>query len=347
VVGLYALHNPGGSLQALRPFYTCVLTAFVVWRVLRSMPRARAERVVFNASLVVGGILLVIAVLRMAGLAGTPVEIEGVSITFFDSASPYVLLCCTGIWAVAFTERRVTGRLRILLGLMVIAGLIGAFASQRRAILVGFAVAALALLAFNAIRGRGGVVRSGRIFAAVVGVLAVTLVLVSLAVPGARDLLIERTTTALSAAGESSSTDSSLQYRVDESSAVFALAGENLWSGIGPTTGFTPINSIFLPTDGTYTHNTYYALPLRYGIWGILGLTVLVLGLVLRVGRGLFRDPPKIAWVLGAAILALLPAIATASFLTQTSRWGIVFGAFVGAFDALTDPPEKTAEAVE
>ena len=132
---------------------------------------------------------------------------------------------------------------------------------------------------------------------------------------------------------------------MDESNAVYALAGQNLWNGIGPTAGFTPINSIFLPTDGTYTHNTYYAVPLRYGIWGILGLIVLVLGLVLRIGRGLFRDPPKIAWVLGAALLALLPAIATAAFLTQTARWGIVVGVIVGAFDALTDPPEETAEA--
>ena len=132
---------------------------------------------------------------------------------------------------------------------------------------------------------------------------------------------------------------------MDESNAVYALAGQNLWNGIGPTAGFTPINSIFLPTDGTYTHNTYYALPLRYGIWGILGLIVLVLGLILRVGGGLFRDPPKMAWVLGAAILALLPAIATAAFLTQTARWGIVLGVIVGAFDALTDPPEETVEA--
>ena len=345
VVGLYALHGPGGTLQGLRPFYDCVLAAFVVWRVLRSMPRARAERTVLNASLVVGGILLLIAVVRVAGLAGTAVEIDGVSITFFDAASPYVLLCCTGIWAVAFTERWVYGRMRLLLGLLVVAGLIAAIASQRRAVLVGFAVAALALLVFNAMRRRGGVVRSVRILTGVMGTLALTLVVVSIAVPDARDLLVERTTTALSAAEESSSSDSSLQYRVDESNAVYALAGRNLWTGIGPTAGFVPINSIFLPTDGTYTHNTYYALPLRYGIWGILGLIVLVLGLVLRVGRGLFRDPPRMAWVLGAAILALLPAIATAAFLTQTARWGVVLGGIVGAFDALTDPPEKTAEA--
>jgi O-Antigen ligase len=347
VVGMYALDNPGGSIAGLRPFYTCALTAFVVWRVLRSMPRPRAERMILYASLVVGGILIAIGILRVAGLAGTPVQIAGVSITFFDAASPYMLLCCTGIWAVAFTERRTTGRLWILLGVLVIAGLVVAIASQRRAILLGYAAAALALLVFNAIRRRGGVLRSVRIFAAVAGTLAVTVLLVSVAVPGARDLLVKRATSALSAAEESSSTDSSLQYRVDESNAVYALAGQNLWTGIGPTTGFTPVNAIFLPTDGTYTHNTYYALPLRYGIWGIFALIVLVLGLVLRVGRGLFRDPPKFAWVLGAAMLALLPAIATAAFLTQTSRWGIVLGMIVGAFDALTDPPEETAEATE
>ena len=70
-----------------------------------------------------------------------------------------------------------------------------------------------------------------------------------------------------------------------------------------------------------------------------------MLGLILRIGRGLYRDPPKMAWVLGAALLALLPAIATAAFLTQTARWGIVVGVIVGAFDALTDPPEEIAEA--
>jgi hypothetical protein len=346
VVGLYALHGPGGSIQGLRPFYTGALAAFVVWRVLRSMPRARAERTILGASLVVGGILLAIAVLRVAGLAGTAVEIDGVAITFFDSAGPYVLLCCTGIWAVAFTERWGTGRFWIVLALLVLGGLVASIASQRRAILVGFAVGALALLVFNAARRRGGVVRSVRIFAAVMGALALTLVLVSIAVPGARDLFVERATTALSAAEESSSTDSSLQYRVDESDAVYALAGRNLWTGIGPTAGFTPVNSIFLPTDGSYTHNTYYALPLRYGIWGILALTVLVLGMILRIGRGLFRDPPKLAWVFGAAMLALLPAIATAAFLTQTSRWSVVLGGAVGAFDALTDPPPEGAEDV-
>jgi hypothetical protein len=345
VVGLYALHNLGGSLEGVRPFYTCALTAFVVWRVLRSMPRPRAERLILHASLVVGGILIAIGALRVAGLAGTPVQIDGVSITFFDTASPYLLLCCTGIWAVTISERRVPGRLLILLGALVIGGLVVAIASQRRAILAGYAAAILTLLVFNAIRRRGGIVRSVRIFAAVVGTLALTLFLIGVAVPGAEDLLVARATTALTAAEESSSTDSSLQYRVDESSAVYALAGQNLWTGIGPTTGFTPINNVSLPTDGTYTHNTYYTLPLRYGLWGILALIVLVLGLVLRIGRGLYRDPPKVAWVLGAAMLALLPAIATAAFLTQTSRWGIVLGMIVGAFDTLTDPSEETAEA--
>jgi O-Antigen ligase len=347
VVGLYALHNPAGSIDGLRPFYTCALAAFVVWRVLRSMPRARAERTVLIASVVVGGILVAIGTLRVAGLAGTPVQIDGVSITFFDAASPYMLLCCTGIWGVAIAERRVTGRPRLVLGALVIAGLVVAIGSQRRAILLGYAAAILTLLVFNALRRRGGVVRSVRIFAAVMGTLALTLIVVGIAVPKARTLLVERATTALSAAEESSSTDSSLQYRVDESNAVYALAGQNLWSGIGPTSGFTPINSISLPTDGTYTHNTYYTVPLRYGIWGILALIVFVLGLLLGVGVGLFRDPPKTAWVLGAAMLALLPAIATAAFLTQTARWGIVLGMIVGAFDALTDPPEETAEATE
>ena len=107
IVGLYVLDIPGASVKGLRPFYDCVLAAFVVWRVLRSMPRARAERTILDASLVVGGILLAIAFLRVAGLAGTPVRIDGVSITFFDAASPYVLLCCTGIWAVAL--RRAAG----------------------------------------------------------------------------------------------------------------------------------------------------------------------------------------------------------------------------------------------
>ena len=347
IVGLYVLDVPGASAKGLRPFFDCVLAAFVVWRVLRSMPRARAEQTILAASLVVGGILLTIAGLRVAGLAGTPVEIDGVSITFFDAASPYVLLCCTGIWAVALAERRATGHRWILLGVLVIAGLVVAIASQRRAVLAGYAVAALTLLVFNAVRRRGGVVRSARILAGVLAALALTLGVVSIAVPGARTLLVERATTALSAAEESTSADSSLQYRVDESNAVYALAGRNLWKGIGPVTGFTPVNSIFLPTDGSYTHNTYYTLPLRYGIWGILALIVLVLGLVLRIGRGLFRDPPMIAWVLAAAVLALLPAIATAAFFTQTARWSIVFGGIVGAFDALTDPPEETAEVEE
>ena len=45
---------------------------------------------------------------------------------------------------------------------------------------------------------------------------------------------------------------------------------------------------------------------------------------------------------MAASLIALLPAIATAAFLTQTARWPIVVGAIAGAFDALTDrpPPE-------
>ena len=32
VVGMYALNDPGGTLQGLRPFYNCALAAFVVRR---------------------------------------------------------------------------------------------------------------------------------------------------------------------------------------------------------------------------------------------------------------------------------------------------------------------------
>src|SRR5262245_27367895 len=101
VVGLYVLHNPEGSLVGLRPYYDAVLAAFVVWRVLRSMSRERAERTVLGASLVVGLILIAIGAARVFGIAGTAVEIEGVPITFFDAAGPYLMLCCAGIWAVA------------------------------------------------------------------------------------------------------------------------------------------------------------------------------------------------------------------------------------------------------
>jgi len=347
LVGLYLLHNPAGSLVGLRPFYSCVIAAFVVWRVLRSMPRERAERVVLGASVVVGGILIAIGAVRVLGLAGTAIEIDGVPITFFDSAGPYALLCCVGIWALALTERRVVGPQWIALGVLVLAGLTVAITSQRRSIIVGYAIAALALLVLNAVRRRGGFLRSVRILAGVLAMLVVVVVVVSVAVPGAGDVFIDRAGTALSAAEESSSTDPSLQYRVDESDAVYALAGRNLWTGIGPTAGFTPVNGVTLPTDGTYTHNTYLTLPLRYGLWGILSLTVLVLGLVITVSRGLLNDISTQAWVLGAAILALLPAIATAAFLTQTSRWAVVVGVIVGAFDALTDPPaDEPAEAV-
>ena len=101
VVGLYVLHNPNGSLVGLRPYYNCALAAFVVWRVLRSMPRERAERVVLGATVVVGVILIAIGAARVFGIAGTPVEIEGVPITFFDAAGPYTLLCCVGVWGAA------------------------------------------------------------------------------------------------------------------------------------------------------------------------------------------------------------------------------------------------------
>ncbi|MGE0135643.1 MAG: O-antigen ligase family protein [Dehalococcoidia bacterium] len=329
--------DPGSAMVGLRPFIDCVLAAFIVWRVLRSMSLEQAQRLILGASLVVGGLLVLIAIGRVTGVLGTAVEIDGVPITFFDSAGPYVMLCCTGLWAVTLMERRMSGRRPVGMSLLVFAGLLVAIASQRRSILLGYAAAAMALLVFNAVRSRGGLVRSAKIFAVVAGALVVTLVLVSIAVPGARDLLAERATTALSAVQESNSSDSSLQYRVDESDAVYALAGRHLWTGIGPTAGFVPVNSIFLPTDGTYTHNTYYAMPLRYGLWGIMALVVLVLGLLLRVARGLYRDKPRQAWILGAALIAILPAIATAAFLTQTARWGVVVGVIAGAFDVLTD----------
>jgi O-Antigen ligase len=343
VVGVYLLHDPQGSLVGLRPWYTCVLAAFVVWRVLRSMPRARAEKVVLGASLVVGIALIVIGAARVFGVAGTPVRIDGIAITFFDSASPYALLCCVGVWAAALVERRGSVALRLALGALVLEGLVVAVASQRRSILVGYGIAALALLVLNAFRRRGGLVRSLRLLVGVVAALAVVVLLIGIAVPGASDVFAERASTAVSAAQESSSSDPSLQYRVDESDAVYALAGRNLWTGIGPTAGFTPVNAVSLPTDGSYTHNTYFTLPLRYGLWGILCLAVLVVGLVLLIIRGLLRDPPAQAWVMAAALLALLPAIATAAFFTQTSRWPVVIGAIVGAFDALTDPPEPAA----
>jgi hypothetical protein len=341
VVGLYVLHNPDGSLVGLRPYYDTVLAAFVAWRVLRSMPRPRAEAVVLGASLVVGIILIAIGAVRVLGIAGTAVEIDGVPITFFDAAAPYALLCCVGIWAVAWSERRVTGFARIVLGLLVVSGLLVAITSQRRAILIGYAVAAVALLILNMARQGGGIVRSVKLLLGVVVTLAVVVALIAIVVPGAGDLFEERASTALTAAQESTSSDPSLQYRVDESDAVYALAGRNLWTGIGPTSGFVPVNSISLPTDGSYTHNTYLTLPLRYGVWGILALATLVIGLVIALSRGLLRGPPRQAWILAAALIALLPAIATAAFLTQTSRWAIVVGAIAGAFDALADPPDE------
>ena len=341
VVGLYALHNPDGSLVGLRPYYTCVLAAFVVWRVLRSMSRDRAERVVLGASLVVGILLVAIGAVRVFGIAGTPVEIEGVPITFFDSAGPYALLCCVGVWGAALADRRVTGLARILLAALVVSGLVVAITSQRRSILIGYAIAAAALLILNVARQGGGVMRSVRVLLGFVVTLAAVVVVIGIAVPGARDVFAERAGTALSAAEESSSTDPSLQYRVDESDAVYALAGRNLWTGIGPTSGFVPVNSISLPTDGSYTHNTYLTLPLRYGLWGILALATLVIGLVITLAHGLLKSPPRQAWVMAAALIALLPAMATAAFLTQTSRWAVVVGAIAGAFDALADDPAE------
>ena len=345
VVGLYLLHNPDGSLVGLRPFYDCILAAFVVWRVLRSMPRARAERVVLGASVVVGAILVAIGAARVFGIAGTAVEIDGVPITFFDSAAPYALLCCVGVWGAALIDRRVTGLARIILTALAVSGLIVAITSQRRSILIGYAVAAVALLILNAARRGGGILRSVRVLVGFAATLAAVIVLIGATVPGAGDVFAERASTALSAAQESSSTDPSLQYRVDESDAVFVLAGRNLWTGIGPTAGFVPVNSVTLPTDGSYTHNTYFTLPLRYGLWGILALATLVIGLVITLARALLRSPPRQAWIMAAALIALLPAIATAAFLTQTSRWAVVVGAIAGAFDALADPPDGSRDA--
>jgi hypothetical protein len=344
LVGLHVRYNLSGSLVGLRPYITCVLAAFVVWRVLRSMPRARAEKVVLGASLVVGIALIAIGAARVFGVAGTATRIDGIPITYFDSAGPYVLLCCVGVWAAAIMDRRGSGLLRLALVLLVLEGLAVAVASQRRSILLGYVIAAAALLVLNAVRRGGGVMRSVRLLLGVAAALAVVVVLIGIAVPGAGDVFLERADTAVSAAQESSSSDPSLQYRVDESDAVFALAGENLWTGIGPTSGFTPINAVSLPTDGSYTHNTYFTLPMRYGIWGIMSLMVLVIGLVVMLARGLLRSPPAQAWVMAAALLALLPAIATAAFFTQTSRWAVIVGAIVGAFDALADPPDPTAE---
>jgi O-Antigen ligase len=346
-VGHYLLHNPEGSLFGLRPFYNCLLAAFVVWRVLRSMSRERAEKVVLGASLVVGVTLIAIGAVRVFGIAGTAVEIEGVPITFFDAAGPYALLGCVGVWGAALSDSRLSGPFRILLAGLVVSGLIVAITSQRRAILIGYAIAAAALLVLNAARQGGGILRSARVLVGFAAALAAVVVLVGVIVPGATDVFADRASSALSAAEESSSTDPSLQYRVDESDAVYALAGRNLWAGIGPTAGFTPVNGLSLPTDGSYTHNTYLTLPLRYGLWGILALAALVIGLVVTLARTLLRGPPRAAWVMAAALIALLPAIATAAFFTQTSRWAAIVGAIAGAFDALTDPPAERADAAE
>ena len=172
VVGLYVLHGPVGSLIGLRPYYTCVLAAFIVWRVLRSMPRERAEKAIFWSATVVGIVLIVIGAVRVFGIAGTPVEIEGVPITFFDSAGPYALLCCVGVWGVALSERRYRGAPLLGLLLLALAGLTVAIASQRRAILLGYVIAAVALLVLNAVRQRGGFVRSVRVVAGVLLALA-------------------------------------------------------------------------------------------------------------------------------------------------------------------------------
>jgi hypothetical protein len=336
VAGRFALDDPQGSMGALRPLVHAVAVAYVVRRLLLARP-ANAERLVLRGALAAGLLMLAIGLVRVSGVYGAASDIFGIPLTYLDATSPYILLACVGVWGASAFDASHGLKARVMLGALAAIGLVAAVASQRRGVILGFLVASAVLLAVNAFRRRGGLLRTVRTLV-VIGAVAFLAVLgVNSLVPGAQQLFAERAGSVV-ALSEGGSKDASVRFRVDESSAVAALVRENVWRGIGPTRALAPINYVHLPTSTNYIHNSYLMLPLRYGVWGILGVLILVFGLLGVVARRLWRDVPNLAWVAGAGILATLPAILTAAFLTHTVRWPIIFGALVGAFDALTTP---------
>ncbi len=131
-----------------------------------------------------------------------------------------------------------------------------------------------------------------RLLLGVVVTLAAVVALIAIAVPGAGDLFEERASTALSAAAGVDLVRP-LAAVPGRTSRTRSTPSRGATSGpaSGRRSGFVPVNSISLPTDGSYTHNTYLTLPLRYGLWGILALATLVIGLVITLSRGLLRGP--------------------------------------------------------
>lgn len=336
---LLGLYPAGATARAAIPFLNALGAAYVAWRLVRHWALAEAEAAIAVGALAVGTVLSSIGVLRVTGLLDST-RIAAVPLTFYDSASAYVLLICAGSAGLA-ASRAQAGRMRIALVLASSAFLAVAVGSQRRGVLVGFALALIVAL-FVAVASRQ--MRFSRlVVSSAVGLVVGLAVLSGLGqvVPGGSEVLEARLSSSLQGFG-AQTTDNSVNYRFQESQTVSSLIGRTLIVGIGPETPYQSVDAQYVPDGGVYIHNTYLMLPLRYGVLGVLAGALLVVGLIVVALTHLWQGPPLQAWILGVSLLALIPAIATAAFLTHTFRWPVIVGVVAGLFDGLASKTSTT-----
>jgi len=260
------------------------------------------------------GMEIPLKALVAAGMLAIPLGFYSAAagdLSFYDSS--YVYLIGTGAVLVLFRAVDI-GFARIpfaVLSLLVIV------LSLRRGAMLAVAIT---LLITGVVSGRIG-------FRTTTALVAGSVIAAELFFPGVVTSRVEGVVHYFSGA---SGQDFSVNYRhYETANALTNVEHHKLW-GIGPTADWTLYRTFdgkFVPQDSSYLHNSYLWVWLRYGLLGLVLYLAFVASSALVLIR---RSGPVAAVTIGASMVGLAVALATASFLTTTIRWPLTVGLFVG-----------------
>jgi O-antigen ligase len=195
------------------------------------------------------------------------------------------------------------------------------------AIVIVFSLRRAAIIAILITILIAGLVKGGRGFGGLALAGTALITAVEIVVPG---LVFNNLAHLVGYFSGASGTDYSVNYRKYETANVWLNVKAHWLDGIGPTadwTVFTTFEGRFERLGPNYAHNSYLWVWLRYGL---VGLVLYIAFLVSTAVTLIRRSAPVESVIVGGSILGLAFALATASFLTTTVRWPLIFGLFVG-----------------
>lgn len=189
--------------------------------------------------------------------------------------------------------------------------------SLRRGTIIAVAIT---LLVTGLVKGRGG-------FRTAVAVVTGVVVALEIALPGS---VFDNVSRLVGYFTGGSGEDFSVNYRSYETANAWLNVERNWLDGIGPTSDwilYRTFDGKFEPYDNDYLHNSYLWMWLRYGLIGLVTYAAFIAVSALVFVR---RSAPVAVVVIGGSMVGLAFAVATASFLTTTSRWPLLVGLLVG-----------------